>query len=86
MHELFAGTLCLPQSPVLEDAVQRLLWHVPGDADLNLGPLCRLKAVLYDAMALHLESLPQEKHEQSERLTAARARPPGVTSHRGKSE
>ncbi len=71
VRELFPGPVCLPPSPLLEQAITRLGPEIGGRGETDMAVQCRLQALLYDAFALALESVPPEQTARSLSRTAA---------------
>lgn len=71
IRELFHGPVCLPPSSALEAAISRLGQQIAWRSETPMATQCRLQALLYEAFALGLESVPPEQMERSLRRAAA---------------
>ncbi len=67
LQELFHGPVCLPPAAWLEEGIDRL--SAPLGPEIALR--CRLQALLYEAFALALDSVPPEQMECSLNRAAA---------------
>lgn len=73
MRELFGGPLCLPPSRALENAVDRLEAELQSGQSLDPVRQCRVKSIIYQGLALYLESLSPEAVKRCWQLAAAQA-------------
>ncbi|MDQ2798284.1 MAG: AraC family transcriptional regulator [Armatimonadota bacterium] len=71
MRELFHGPVCLPPSSPLEETMTRLGPQMVRRSETPMATQCRLQALLYEAFALSLDSVPPEQMERSLRRAAA---------------
>jgi AraC-like DNA-binding protein len=69
--EMFPGPVCLPSSAPLEAAISQFGSEVSQRSDLAMAAQCRLQALLYEAFALGLDSVPPERMKRSLHRAAA---------------
>ena len=67
LRDLWGGPIQVPAAPALEEAVRALTGEAVPGAPLDFLRECRLKAALYEAMALCLASVPEETRRQHEK-------------------
>jgi AraC-like DNA-binding protein len=71
LQTLFGGPLRVPPSPHLQREAQALAAELGDDERPGLLSQCRVKALLYGALAAYLAELPAELHERYQRLAQA---------------
>ena len=73
MRELFAAPLCLPSLAPLNATTNEIARELPLTDDLDLAWQCRIKGLLFDALAAFLQSVPPEQGLRCFQLTTALA-------------
>ena len=68
MRELFAMPIGLPREERLEQAAQGIIAAWPEVGQNELWLQCRVKALLYEGLALYLRDLPPAQQERSNQL------------------
>jgi AraC-like DNA-binding protein len=71
MRTIFNGPICLPASERLAKAVWEIVADLTTQQTVDLVLECRVKAVLYEGLALYLQNLPPEQINQSLQLAIA---------------
>jgi AraC-like DNA-binding protein len=71
MRTIFNGPICLPYSERLEQAVREIVTGLGEGQAVDLVLECRVKAVIYEGLALYLQNLPPEQLNQSLQLAIA---------------
>ncbi len=70
-RKLFDDVLAVPENTLLQDAARQLAVELETGEEINLARQCRLKALVYQALALHLETLPAETLLQCAQMATA---------------
>lgn len=70
-RKLFDAVLEVPESVLLQDAARQLAGELDVGEEINLARQCRLKALVYQALGLHLETLPAQTLLQCAQMATA---------------
>jgi AraC-like DNA-binding protein len=73
LQVLFGGPVCVPSSEQLQREAHALALEVSNEARPGLLTQCRIKSLLYAALASYLAQLPAELHERYQQLAQAQA-------------
>ena len=64
MQTIFNSPICLPASDRLLQAVSEISSNQPAPAQVDMILECRAKAIIYEGLALYLQTLPPEQIKQ----------------------
>lgn len=73
LRELFAAPIELPADKSLQSRTRRIARELSREAPLDVGRHCFLKALIYSALALYLQSLSAESLNRVQQLSAVHA-------------
>ncbi|MDZ4719015.1 MAG: helix-turn-helix transcriptional regulator [Roseiflexaceae bacterium] len=73
MQALFGGPVCVPSHEYLQQEARALAVDVSNEARPGLLTQCRVKSLLYGALAAYLSQLPAALHERYQQLAQAQA-------------
>lgn len=70
-RKLFDTVLAVPENKLLQDATRQLAGELEAGEEVNLARQCRLKALIYQALALHTETIPAQTLLQCTQMATA---------------